>query len=226
MLAKLLAQSQFPVFMTGAGVSTASGIPDYRSKKGLYQQQETPEYLLSKQHLEDNPETFYQYVKANLYYPDAKPNIIHQKIAMITQQKGALITQNVDNLDSQAGTTNKVEFHGNLYQTYCQKCQKKVPYQSYLKNYHHENCGGIIRAAVTLYGEMIAPRRLETAINLVQKADLLIIVGTSMQVYPFAGLLQYRQEQAKIVAINQEKLMFDAKFEMIQADAVKIFESI
>lgn len=114
-------------FMTGAGVSTHSGIPDYRSKGGLYANSADPEYLLSADNLRDHPASFYDFVKTRMYYPDAKPNVIHEKMAAITNKKGTIVTQNVDGLDTKAGAHHVVQFHGTLYQVHCQKCGKQVP---------------------------------------------------------------------------------------------------
>lgn len=154
----LIQQAQHIVFMTGAGVSTASGIPDYRSKNGLYSHGQTPEYLLSHECLVNEPEVYYDFVIHNLFYPDAKPNVIHQKMAALTRLgKATIITQNIDGLHAQADPQpgSLSEFHGNFYDVYCQKCQQKVDWHEYLKDMHHKNCGGILRSNIVLYGEGI-----------------------------------------------------------------------
>ena len=125
-----LKKAKHPVFLTGAGVSTHSGIPDYRSKTGIYNGvSEPPEVILSEETLYDRPQLFYDFVMQNMYFPDAKPNLIHEKIAAICNEKGALITQNIDTLDRQAGNQHVTEFHGNLYDIYCSKCKQKVSYE-------------------------------------------------------------------------------------------------
>lgn len=216
------------VFLTGAGVSTPSGIPDYRSKGGIYDNgQEQPEYLLSRTCLEHEPEKFYHFVTTQMYYPQAQPNIIHQKMADITQKKAAsIITQNVDGLHTKAGAKNVIEFHGSLYRIYCQHCQQLVDYQTYLQNMYHQSCSGILRPDIVLYGESIASEVLEKAIAAIATADLLLVCGTSLRVYPFAGLLAYRQPQAKLIAVNREKLDLPVGAEQLNMDASTAFAQL
>jgi NAD-dependent deacetylase len=202
-------------FMTGAGVSTHSGIPDYRSKGGLYANSADPEYLLSADNLRDHPASFYDFVKTRMYYPDAKPNVIHEKMAAITNKKGTIVTQNVDGLDTKAGAHHVVQFHGTLYQVHCQKCGKQVPWQDYLKDMHHQE-----------YGEGINQDTLIAAVQAVQSADLIVVVGTSFRVYPFAGLIQYAQPTATLVVVNKENIAAGGDIHMIQADALTVFEKL
>lgn len=223
-----LFQSNFVVFMTGAGVSTPSGIPDYRSKNGLYTNSglKTPEYLLSSENLQQNPQDFYEFVTKNMYYPKALPNVIHKKMAQITNEKGMIITQNVDKLHTIAGAKNVIEFHGNLYDIYCQTCGEKVNYQEYLQNYHHQKDGGILRPDIVLYGEGIKTKTINNSVMAIKKADLIVIVGTSFRVYPFAGLLEYKSDNAKVIAINKENLSNSAGISTIVDDAKNIFQGI
>lgn len=218
-----LDQATHVIFLTGAGVSTPSGIPDYRSKNGLYSNQSNPEYLLSAENLRDHHQDFYRFVMDNMFFPEAKPNLIHQKIAEIVNSKGTLITQNVDGLDLKAGNQHVIEFHGNLYRLYCQTCHKKFNYTEYAKSDIHEQDGGIIRPDITLYSEQINPKRLEDSILALQKADLIVIVGTSFRVYPFAQLLNYRNQDAKVWVINKEEINTSDKINFIQADATEVF---
>jgi NAD-dependent deacetylase len=213
-------------FMTGAGVSTHSGIPDYRSKGGLYANSADPEYLLSADNLRDHPASFYDFVKTRMYYPDAKPNVIHEKMAAITNKKGTIVTQNVDGLDTKAGAHHVVQFHGTLYQVHCQKCGKQVPWQDYLKDMHHQEDGGILRPDIVLYGEGINQDTLIAAVQAVQSADLIVVVGTSFRVYPFAGLIQYAQPTATLVVVNKENIAAGSDIHMIQADALTVFEKL
>ena len=200
-------QAKHIVFLTGAGVSTHSGIPDYRSKNGIYNGiKESPETILSEDTLYHRPELFYHFVMDNMYFPDAKPNLIHQKIAKFCNEKGDLITQNIDRLDSKAGNQHVTEFHGNLYNIYCTKCHKPVSYEEYAQNYFHKDCGGIIRPGIVLYGEAINPLALNNSVNIMQKSDLIIICGTSFVVYPFAQLLAYRSPNAKIYSVNKTEI--------------------
>ncbi|GEO70045.1 NAD-dependent protein deacylase [Levilactobacillus acidifarinae] len=226
-LQKLFDDATHIVFLTGAGVSTPSGIPDYRSKNGLYTGHRNAEYYLSHQCLAQEPDTFYDYVKQNLYYPEAQPNVIHQKQAALTQQNRAtVITQNIDNLYREAGCQHLVEFHGNLYNVYCQVCGATVDWHDYLKDPHHDVDGGWLRPDVVLYDEGLNTLNVQRAVAAMGAADLVVIVGTSMRVYPFAGLLDYRNAQAPVVVINQEKLELGMPIDMVQADATQFFTEL
>lgn len=215
------------VFLTGAGVSTASGIPDFRSANGLYTQNQNAEYYLSHRYFVSDPEGFYEYCKNNLYFPDAKPNVIHEKQAALTQQdRATVITQNIDNLYEEAGTKHLIDFHGNLYNVYCEKCHERVPVADYLKSRIHEKDGGNLRPDIVLYDEGISQEAISRSLNAMSQADLVVIVGTSMKVYPFAGLLQYANPAAQVLAINQQALSLPVDFKMIQEDATKYFADL
>lgn len=215
------------VFLTGAGVSTASGIPDFRSANGLYTQDKNAEYYLSHRYFSSDPEGFYEFCKKNLYFPDAKPNVIHKKQAALTNQdRATVITQNIDNLYEEAGTTHLIEFHGNLYHVYCEKCGETVPVADYLKSRLHAKDGGSLRPDIILYDEGIKQGDIMNSVRAMQSADLVVIVGTSMKVYPFAGLLEYRNPNAQVLAINQQKLNLPCEFTMVQTDATKFFDEL
>lgn len=228
-LNELIQQANKVVFLTGAGVSTASGIPDYRSKHGIYKEGKTPEYMLSHECLENEPEAFHDFVVQNLYFPNTKPNIIHKKMAALAQAgKATIVTQNVDGLYRKAKTPadKLIEFHGNIYDVYCQKCRQKVDWHEFIKDIHHQDCGGILRSKVVLYGEGIDPQNLTRAVKAVRDADLIVIVGTSFVVYPFAGLIQYRNPHAEIVAVNNQPIQIPDSGIMIVNDAVKEFAEV
>ena len=215
------------VFLTGAGVSTASGIPDFRSANGLYTQDKNAEYYLCHRYFSSDPEGFYEFCKKNLYFPDAKPNVIHQKQAALTNQdRATVITQNIDNLYEEAGTTHLIDFHGNLYHVYCEKCGETVPVADYLKSRIHAKDGGSLRPDIVLYDEGIKQDDIMNSVRAMQAADLVVIVGTSMKVYPFAGLLEYRNPDAQVLAINQRKLNLPCEFTMVQTDATKFFNEL
>ena len=215
------------VFLTGAGVSTASGIPDFRSANGLYTQDKNAEYYLSHRYFSSDPEGFYEFCKKNLYFPDAKPNVIHKKQAALTNQdRATVITQNIDNLYEEAGTTHLIDFHGNLYHVYCEKCGETVPVADYLKSRLHAKDGGSLRPDIVLYDEGIKQDDIMNSVRAMQSADLVVIVGTSMKVYPFAGLLEYRNPNAQVLAINQQKLNLPCEFTMVQTDATKFFDEL
>ncbi len=215
------------VFLTGAGVSTASGIPDFRSANGLYKQNQNAEYFLSHRFFMSDPAGFYDFCKDNLYFPEARPNVIHEKQAALTRlDKASVITQNIDNLYELAGTKHLVDFHGNLFDVYCEKCHAHVPVEEYLQNRLHKTDQGSLRPNIVLYDEGIPERAIRQSLAAIQEADLVVVVGTSMKVYPFAGLLEYVRPGVKILAVNQEPLNLPGNFEMVVEDAVDFFAQL
>lgn len=228
-LAESLMSSERIVFLTGAGVSVPSGIPDYRSKNGLYTGKENPEYLLSATCLQNEPDKFYAFVRDNMYYPNAEPNVIHEKMAEIERRAGkrvTVVTQNIDGLHAKAGSRNVVEFHGSLYRCHCQKCCMTVRSEQYLESDKHENCGGIIRPEVVLYEENLPDDAINDALAAITKADLIVIVGTSFKVSPFCNLTDYRKVDSIVFAVNQELLRLPFQHTMIQDDAISIFKEL
>ena len=213
-------------FLTGAGVSTPSGIPDYRSLKGIYQGHEQPEYLLSHEAMVHEPEKFYQFVR-HLYHPDAQPNVIHQVMARLEKEKKVwVVTQNIDGLHEKAGSKNRVNFHGSLYACSCRKCGRSVSWKAYMKTDRHEDCGGQIRPNIVLYGEGFQEEVLDGAVSAVEQADMIVIVGTSFQVHPFCDLLTYRHSQAKIIVVNQTPISLFQPYAFVEADGVSVFQQI
>ncbi|AYY70938.1 NAD-dependent protein deacylase [Listeria monocytogenes] len=226
-LNEALKKAEHIVFLTGAGVSVPSGIPDYRSKNGLYAGMSSPEYMLSHTCFVREPEKFYQFVTENMYYPDAEPNAIHTKMAEIEAEKDVtIITQNIDGLHEKAGSKKVVNFHGSLYHCYCQKCGMSVTAQEYLKSDIHLGCGGVIRPDVVLYEEAISESAIDQSLAAIRQADLIVIVGTSFRVSPFCNLTDYRNKKARIFAVNKERISLPYPFEMMESDAVKVFEEI
>lgn len=213
------------VFLTGAGVSTASGIPDYRSKGGIYDGIALrPEYLLSTDALASEPEKMYEFAKENMYFPDAQPNIIHEKMATLTQNNRArIITQNVDSLHLKAGAKNVIEFHGSLYNIYSTTDGKPSDVDTYLQSPYRED-GALLRPAITLYGEI--PFRVDEAAQWMTQADLVVIVGTSFVVYPFAGLLQYARPNVPVLAVNLEQIPAPAHVKQVVGDAREFFSEL
>lgn len=224
---RLFDDAQKIVFLTGAGVSTASGIPDYRSKGGIYDDSgvvERPEYLLSTDTLNREPKKMYQFMKENMYFPDAKPNIIHQKMAALTHQgRARIITQNVDSLHTQAGAENVIEFHGSLYNIYAVTDGAPATFEAYMQDMRRAD-GALLRPGITLYGEI--PFHVTEAAQWVHEADLIVIVGTSFVVYPFAGLLQYAQAQVPIIAVNLETIPAPANVVQVIGDAQIYFDEL
>ncbi|CAM3152725.1 NAD-dependent protein deacylase [Leuconostoc rapi] len=215
------------VFMTGAGVSTPSGIPDYRSKHGIYNGVSLrPEYLLSATAFRDEPAKQYQFMIDNMYFPTAKPNIIHEKMAALTRQNRAkIITQNVDDLHVTANTKldNLVRFHGSLYDIYAPIDGKKARVADYLEAMNRLD-GALLRPRITFYEE--TPFDVEKSALWVQSADLIVIVGTSFRVYPFAGLLNYANSEAKIISINLEKIETPFNINQIIGNATDFFKAL
>lgn len=225
---ELIKKSQKITFLTGAGVSVPSGIPDYRSINGLYHELEHPEYLLSHECLMKEPEKHDQFIK-KLYHLEAKPNHIHQKIAQLelsTDKQIEVVTQNIDQLHRKAGSQNLTEFHGSLMECYCLKCKQQVSVSDYLSSSYHENCGGHLRTNVVLYGEALHEKSLGQAISAVENADLIVIVGTSFQVHPFCDLIFYRKANAQVIVVNQEAISLPVAHFFIKGDATDFFQEI
>ncbi|WP_312399313.1 NAD-dependent protein deacylase [Leuconostoc lactis] len=215
------------VFMTGAGISTPSGIPDYRSKNGLYQGNTLqPEYLLSATAFQVAPEMQYQFMKENMYFPDAAPNVIHDKMAQFTQKGQArIITQNVDDLHVKANTvaSRLIRFHGSLYDIYAPVDQRPATVAEYLTSMRRAD-GALLRPRITFYEE--TPFAVDEAVTWVNQADLIVIVGTSFQVYPFAGLLQYAAAGTPILAINLTPIETSYPVTQIIGDATTFFDTL
>ncbi|WP_282805327.1 NAD-dependent protein deacylase [Lactobacillus isalae] len=214
-------------YLTGAGVSTPSHIPDYRSKNGIYNGiSENPEQILSEDTLFHEPTKFHHFIMENMYFPKAKPNIIHEKIAASCNKNGTLITQNVDGLDKKAGNKHVIEFHGDLYNIFCTKCHEQISYEEYKKSFIHEKDNGLIRPGIVLYGEPINENVLVESVENIQNSDLVIIAGTSFVVYPFAQLLAYRQPDAKVWIVNNTPVPAPKAVPTIIANAEKVFDKL
>lgn len=197
------------VFFGGAGVSTESGIPDFRSVDGLYNQQYDypPETILSHTFFMQNTEEFYRFYRAKMLCDTAKPNAAHIKLAQLEKagKIKAVITQNIDNLHQMAGSENVLELHGSVYRNHCMKCGKSYDF-AYIKNSQGvpkcEACGGIIKPDVVLYEEGLDSSTISKAIAAISESQVLIIGGTSLAVYPAAGLIDYFRGD-KLVVVNK-----------------------
>lgn len=204
------------VFFGGAGVSTESGIPDFRSATGLYNRENntghSPEYMLSHDFLVEDEEGFSKYYKENLISKTAKPNVTHRVLAKLEEMKKlrAIVTQNIDSLHQKAGSKNVYEIHGNLRDFYCVKCGEKYPEDMILSTpgANYCSCGGYIRPDVTLYGEALPEHTVIMAIDAISKADVLIIGGTSLAVYPAASFINYYRGH-KCILINRDETSRD-----------------
>lgn len=207
-LENLIAKSQNIVFFGGAGVSTESGIPDFRSVDGLYHQEwkYPPEQIISHSFFVKNPEEFYRFYRAKLIVTNAKPNAAHLRLAKLEAQGKlrAIITQNIDGLHQAAGSKNVLELHGSILRNYCTKCNKFYPVEfiAQSEGVPYCDCGGIVKPDVVLYEEPLNQTIVNRAVRALQQADLLIVGGTSLAVYPAAGLLRYYTGK-EVVVINK-----------------------
>ena len=226
----ILRESKKTVFLTGAGISTASGLSDFRGKEGLEKRRSPVPYetLLSIDFFEQDPETFYKYYKDFLIVGDAKPNIAHQKIAALGD-KATVVTQNIDGLHQLAGSKDVIEVHGTTLQYSCLRCRKLYP-ESYVKaaaGVPKCDCGGILRPDIVFYGEMLDDDKVSRAVRAIRACDLLVVVGSSLVVYPAAGLVQYRKKDAKFVIVNYDPTPYDAYADLvIHEDISKVFDNI
>lgn len=215
------------VFFGGAGVSTESGIPDFRSETGLYHAKEeygrSPEEMISHSFFIENTETFFDYYKKNMLYPDAQPGPAHRALAGLEEmgKLKAVITQNIDGLHQKAGNTRVYELHGSVLRNYCmdcgasyslgyildnENCRKRVPCCS--------KCGGIVKPDVVLYEEPLDDEVMAAAVKAISEADMMIVGGTSLVVYPAAGLIRYFGGK-HLVLINKGATSYDKQADLV-----------
>ena len=210
-LNRIINESNYIVFFGGAGVSTESGVPDFRSVDGIYNQKYDfpPEVILSHNFFFAKPEEFYKFYFDKLVNPDILPNDCHKKLKELEDigKLKAIITQNIDGLHEQAGSKNVITIHGTINKNYCTKCNKEYNLNDMLsfKDLPTCSCGGLIKPDVVLYGEPLNNDNYMNAIKYISKADTLIVGGTSLNVYPAAGLINYFRGK-NLVIINKEKL--------------------
>ncbi len=216
-LIDLISSSSNIVAFTGAGVSTESGIPDFRSSAGIFQMDGggfPPEVILSKTFFDEYPDKFFEFYKKFMVYSDVKPNQCHIALAKLEEagKLKAVVTQNIDNLHTTAGSKNVIELHGNANKNYCIKCNKKYDALYVLNSVavpKCDSCGGVVRPDVVLYEEMLDEEKLYNAKCHIRDADMVIVIGTSLVVYPAAKLIKYF-EGDKLVIINMADTPFDA----------------
>lgn len=231
-LKEIIENSKKIVFFGGAGVSTESNIPDFRSEEGLYNAQQqygmSPEYMLSHSYFIDNPEGFYDYYKHNLVYEDAKPNKAHYALAKLEQDGKliAVVTQNVDGLHQKAGSKTVYELHGSAARNYCMDCRKAFD-MDYIMDPANcdgyvpkcDKCGGIVKPDVVLYEETLDESQIMGAVNAISQADTLIVGGTSLVVYPAAGLIRYFNGK-NLVLINKSSTQYDSIANLVISDSI------
>lgn len=225
-LKELVGSSDNIVFFGGAGVSTESGIPDFRSTGGLYHQEwkYPPEVILSHTFYESNPEEFFRFYRAKLLAPDAKPNAAHKKLAEWEAEGRlkAVITQNIDGLHQAAGSKTVYELHGSTLRNYCVKCGAFYDVDFIANSTgvpRCPRCGGIIKPDVVLYEEGLDEQVLSGAVSAIRRADTLIIGGTSLVVYPAAGLIRYFRGD-HLVVINMQPTNADAEADLCIAKPI------
>ena len=215
-LKKYIDESESIVFFGGAGVSTESGVPDFRSKDGLYNQHDVqfekydPEYLLSHSCLIDHPKVFYEYYRQKMDARHVEPNVTHKVLARMEEEGKllAVVTQNIDGLHQKAGSKKVYELHGTTLRNYCAWCKKEYPSDHLFESNEaipQCDCGGQIRPDVTLYEESLPDTAVNGAISAIANADMLIIGGTSFRVYPAASYVRYFRGK-HLVVINREEL--------------------
>ena len=229
---KWVKESDNIVFFGGAGVSTESGIPDFRSVDGLYNQQYKypPETILSHSFYRNNPEEFYRFYRNKMLCLDAKPNITHYKLAELEKAgklKG-IVTQNIDGLHQAAGSKKVLELHGSILRSYCSVCGK--PYPADKMNHGagvpHCTCGGVIRPDIVLYEEPLDENIVTEAVRVISEAEVLIIGGTSLNVYPAAGLINYYRGN-KLALVNLSSTPYDDRADLVIHEKIgKVFSQL
>ncbi len=218
------------VFFGGAGVSTESGIPDFRSQDGLYHQEYAypPETIISHSFYLENPEEFYRFYKNKMIFTEARPNGAHRALARLEQQGKlkAVITQNIDGLHQMAGSKEVLELHGSIHRNYCSRCGKFYGLEAVTKvaGVPKCDCGGMIKPDVVLYEEGLDQEILQKAVNYIRHAEVLIVGGTSLTVYPAAGLIDYYCGN-KLVLINKSATARDAHADLVISRPIgRVFE--
>lgn len=234
-LKELIDNSDNIVFFGGAGVSTESNIPDFRSENGIYNAVNKygypPETMLSHSFFVSHPEIFFEYLRTTLIYPEAKPNYAHIGLAELEKQGKlkAVITQNIDNLHQMAGSVNVYELPGTLYKNYCVKCHKKFDINYIMESKgipHCDECGGIVRPDVVLYEEGLNSKTIYDSVSAIENADVLIVGGTSLNVYPAAGFIDYYRKN-KLVLINKSETSYDRRANLIIRENIgEVFKEV
>ncbi|MFA7032138.1 MAG: NAD-dependent protein deacylase [Bacilli bacterium] len=222
-LKNMIAEGQRIVVFTGAGISVPSGIPDFRSADGLYNQKTklsiSPEEIISHHFFKTHTSNFYEFYKSKMLYPKAKPNLAHRYFANLEKQgkNVIIITQNIDGLHQEAGSSLVYELHGNVHRNYCEKCGRSFG-MNYILNHQGvptcDVCGGVIKPDVVLYEEPLNEDTIMRSISAIMTCDVLIVVGTSLTVYPAAGFLRYFKGKYLIV-INKSETSYDNMCDLV-----------
>ena len=231
-LRQWIKESKTAVFFGGAGVSTESGIPDFRSVDGLYSQkfEYPPEQIISHSFYVRKPEYFFRFYREKMLPLGFEPNVTHKVLAQLEKEGhlAAVVTQNIDGLHQKAGSKNVFELHGSVLRNYCVKCHKfySAEFVRDAKGIPLCDCGGIVKPDVVLYEESLNQDTLAGAVSAIRRADLLIVGGTSLTVYPAAGLLQYYRGN-RLVLINRDETPYDDYANLVFHDSLgKIFSQL
>lgn len=228
-LKSIINESNNIVFFGGAGVSTESSIPDFRSEIGLYKTKNNfsypPEVMLSHSFFSEHPEDFFEFYRKKMIYKNAKPNLAHETLARLENmgKLKAIITQNIDGLHQTAGSKNVLELHGSVHRNYCTNCGKFFDLD-YIMNYKStiprcDKCNSIIKPDVVLYEESLNMDVIDKSVEYISKADVLIVGGTSLVVYPAAGLIDYFNGK-HLILINKQSTPYDKRAEIIIHDSI------
>ncbi len=220
------------VFFGGAGMSTESGVPDFRSKDGLYNQcyDDPPETIISHSYFTCYPDKFYKFYREKMIALEAQPNVGHLKLAELEQagKLKAVLTQNIDGLHQKAGSKEVLELHGSVHRNYCMKCRKFYPVETIVesKGIPWCDCGGMIKPDVVLYEEALDNDVMERAVQYIRNADMMIVAGSSLVVYPAAGLINYYRGH-KLVLINRSATPYDSQADLVIHNTIgKVFGQI
>lgn len=219
-LKKIISESRNIVFFGGAGVSTESGIPDFRSKDGLYAQKYDypPETIISHDFFLRNPAEFYRFYRERMLFPSARPNAAHLALARLEEEGrlSAVVTQNIDGLHRAAGSQRVYELHGSVLRNHCMRCGKFYPlsYIMQSEGIPRCDCGGVVKPDVVLYGESLDDKVVEGAIGAIARADTLIVGGTSLVVYPAAGFLDFFRGK-HLVVVNKTPTQADENADLV-----------
>ena len=231
-LRRLVDASEAIVFFGGAGVSCESGIPDFRSTDGLYHQEYRwpPEEILSHDFFERRPEEFFRFYRDKMLYPQAEPNAAHLALARLEQagKLKAVVTQNIDGLHQAAGSKNVLELHGSILRAYCSRCRKPYPADemNHCKGVPHCTCGGVVRPDIVLYEEPLDQDIMERAVRYIREAEVLIIGGTSLGVYPAAGLINYYRG-TKLALVNLSETPYDRYADLVIHEKIgEVFSAV
>ena len=232
-LVKIIKDAKRIVFFGGAGVSTESGIPDFRSANGVFKQKKypfSPEYIVSHEFFQLAPESFYDFYFNEMVFPQAQPNAAHVGLAQLEKmgKLSAVITQNIDGLHQKAGSQKVLELHGSIHRNYCQRCHKFYRLEELLsqKGVPRCSCKGVIKPDVVLYGEALDGEVMNQTVNEIEQADVLIIGGTSLNVYPAASFIRFFKGKHLILMNKSETSMDYLATKIIRKPIGEVFEEL